>query len=1665
MKNPLKRNSLRILVKTLVWSFGIVVALILVLLVVLSLPPTQRFLTHKAETYLGDKIKSKVRIEEIGVSFPKFIHLKNIYLEDRDQDTLFSCRSLKIDISLWALFSKEVNISAIEIEGSTAHIKRAIGDSTFNYSFIPQAFSSPAAPKAKTSPTARPWTFFLGSLRLKDIFLTWHDEEGGLKANLHLGKLEADVEILNLPGRKILFSNILLHETRFAMVQTPSRIVSRDTSTSAPFDIGLSELVLSKVNVSMIDSSKGVNLDLGLGKLTALVNKLDLLNQIVDLNSVNLSDTKFGLRTRKVLDKSGTVPSGGPASIVPSWVLSLKKLELSGNTFSFDATDKKPKEQGVDYSHLFVSNITAGAKNIFVGGKLIKVDLDQLMLEERCGLVLKKFKTQFTYDSTHLELADLDLETGRSHLSNFLSVSFPSQQAFQDSLSSLLFKADLKNTVIGLNDILLFKPDILDSSIFNNNVLTQIRLNALVDGTLAKLQVHRFELSTQQHTRVVFQGELKNMLKPSSFYADIGLKEFSTALNDLNALLKPAAFPKSIQVPALINLSGNFKGSLKEFVANAELLSSSGSLSADLIVDTLTGKGQPHYDLNARAASLDLGAILKQPGILGPVTFTATAVGQGLDTNTLKATLSICADSAFFKGYVYNSLTLDGQLEKQSFLGNVNLNDKNMVFNLNANFDAGQHPHYLCNLDLKGAELGALGFTKEGIRISALLTSDLKSAPGKNMTGKVRMVNGLMIKDNRRQPIDSIVLQSKYTDEGAELSLRSSFMRGDFKGNLNLSELPASFSKLIKYYFNPGESISVEHLQAQDFQFSLTLLHQDPFTALFLPDLTKLKSAYIKGSFNSEANQLSLDAGVPQFAYQGILVDSLKIKFNSDAQQMNYAIHLTELSDSLVKIVNMVLKGNIKQNNIAFSLQTSKRDQSEMISLGGNLKTKGNNYELRFDPEFVLNKKRWVMDQHNYLLWGTREFNAHEIMLREGDQEISLSSKDSSGHSPLNLKFRNLEIFEFSQIIENDRTLVTGVLEGEVIIKDQNKRAAFTSDISLKDFTLLDKPIGTITLHSDNEKSVDQYALKLLLKGNENDLSLDGNYTAGVKANNLHFNLDIRNLNPASAEPFLSGNVTRLSGGVSGSMVITGNAESPGLQGSLQLTKCSLKPAILNSLLMIPEGKLLFTPGRVQFSSFTLLDSLNHKAALSGYADLHDFSNIAFDLKMKTTNFLALNTTVKDNPLYFGTVYLDSDIHLHGTPDAPVADVVMRLNKGTSITYVNPADAGVTEESKGVVEFVDTANAFSLQKNIMTRKNAVEEKKKNVTGIQLNAVIAIDKATKLKIIVDPSSGDSLIVIGSAQLTFTLDPNGRTSLNGRYKLNDGSYHLAMDEVIRRNFKIESGGTITWSGDVMDADVELSAVYKVHTSPLDLVQSQLAGMSEAQKNAFRQNLNFLVYLKMSGPITRPDLHFDIKLPTDQVSSLNGTVTARLEQLRTDETEMNKQVFALLALNRFLAEDPLDNSGGNTALSSTARSSAGKLLSDQLNTFSGKYIKGVDLNLGVESYEDFSTGQGQERTQVQMALSKNLFDSKVTVKVGGNVDVEGERAKQNNASDVAGNVDIQYKLTTDGTYKLKGFRQNDYLNPIEGEITKTGVGVIFTKDFNRIKELFRKSESLED
>jgi hypothetical protein len=320
-------------------------------------------------------------------------------------------------------------------------------------------------------------------------------------------------------------------------------------------------------------------------------------------------------------------------------------------------------------------------------------------------------------------------------------------------------------------------------------------------------------------------------------------------------------------------------------------------------------------------------------------------------------------------------------------------------------------------------------------------------------------------------------------------------------------------------------------------------------------------------------------------------------------------------------------------------------------------------------------------------------------------------------------------------------------------------------------------------------------------------------------------------------------------------------------------------------------------------------------------------------------------------------------------------------------------------------------------------------------------------------LIDPVAGDSLVIQGEATLSFTIDPSGKLTLTGRYDILKGSYQLSFADVIKRDFAITEGSSLTWFGSPYEADVDITAMYTVKASVLELIQDQLAGISQEERNKYKQELPIQVYLMMKGKLLKPDIHFRLDLPPEQRGVLSGSVYAKLNELNGQESELNKQVFALLVLSRFVPENPLASSGGTGGLSDFARSSGSQILSSQLNRLSEQYIAGANLNVGLDSYQDYSTGTAEGRTQLKLALSKQLFDERVTVQVGGNVDLEGRRSQENSLNNFAGDLKVLYKLTEDGRWQLQVFRQNSYEGAIDGDITKTGVGVVFMIDFDKL------------
>ena len=442
-----------------------------------------------------------------------------------------------------------------------------------------------------------------------------------------------------------------------------------------------------------------------------------------------------------------------------------------------------------------------------------------------------------------------------------------------------------------------------------------------------------------------------------------------------------------------------------------------------------------------------------------------------------------------------------------------------------------------------------------------------------------------------------------------------------------------------------------------------------------------------------------------------------------------------------------------------------------------------------------------------------------------------------------------------------------------------------------------------------------------------------------------------------------------------------------------------------------------------------------------------------------------INSTQENNKLYYGKLYLTSDIKITGDINTPIVDANLTVNDKTDLTIVLPNSDPSLEDRKGVVEFINPNEPKT--DSILLAKQLDSLRKSDLNGLDVSATIRVNKNAKFTIVVDQNNGDIVQLRGEAQLNGGIDPSGKTNLTGTYTVESGSYNLSYASV-NRKFNFKKGSTITWTGDPTSANIDLTATYIANVPPIDLVSNQLSGTEN--QTMYKQKLPFNVDLNLKNELLKPNISFDIVLPdsTYTVSQdVINNVNSRLNQIRQDTNEMNKQVLGVLVLGHFIGDNPLQSQGGNSGVQGLVRNSVSSMLSDQLNRLAGNLIAGVDLNFGLTSGEDYSSGTAQNRTDLNVGLSKRFLNDRLTVTVGNNFNLEGNQPGEK-STDIAGNVSVNYLLSKDGRYALRAYRRDEF-EVIEGQIVETGVAFTLTVDYNRFMQIFagksKKDKELQD
>ncbi len=1397
-----------------------------------------------------------------------------------------------------------------------------------------------------------------------------------------------------------------------------------------------------KINIVFRDLfSKKVTL-----KTVALENGVIRLNRpgADSLFNFNFLITAFG---------DTTVKKMAEIRPVSKWTVSAQNLHLKNFRFHFDGNSNGSREvssakpgKTFDAGHFSLGRIMLDAQDFYYSSDTIRVSVSKFTAIDQNNFVIKQFETDFLMDRNSMTAKNLNVKTAGSSVAADLKIAYSSRRALKDSLASLNITVDMKDLSIRNSDIVYFIPKLSQNEFFLNGTITST-LSGTVKGRIDSLKGKDIVLTTGSGTLVKTDFGVTGLQDIRTAFWSLPNLELRTGRQDAE-MIAGKFIPAKIDLPQNIKAEIIFAGRLKSFESAISLTSSYGSAKINASVDE-----HENFEGKASIEEFNLGRLLQDTAMFGPVTLTAETRGHGFDKASFNARIYADVSLIRLNNYTYHSLHADGNINEREFEGRVNLNDENAVFDFNGlvNFDRYK-PAFSFLLNVRGADLQKLGFTKDDIRVSLVTTADLSSDSARMLNGRVRISNLVIARDEKIYMVDSLLFAAINEPGNLELNQSEALVGVRYSGTVSPSAITSGLTGFINSYFPFSDRIRSKNMtDSSNFTFEI-LLHNHPvISQVLLPKLKEFEPGIISGSFDSQKNDLKLNATMQKVVYGATEIKDFMLDVNSDLTSINWKVSVTSISNSRIKMDKFLFDGKIAGDVIIAGISSSD-NQNKKLVLNSKITKPDASYRIAIDGEdFFLMNDRWDIDGDNYILLGKEGLMIHNFFIRNAASQINIASVNGRFKDDLNIGFRNFSLGDISRIIEKDTSLVNGIVDGNVLLKRVGKVYGLIADATVTGLTVHDIPVGDISVTAHNP-TAGKFDFGLNLSGPDNTLTAKGFYIPGGGANSFSIETEIQSLSVKTLEAFLKGQISETSGTLSGNATVAGTPAAPEITGELVFNDVFLNPAVLNSRLGLKHETLRLSREGINFSSFTVSDAAQNTAVINGTVHMTRFKDFVFDLNISSSDFMLINTKARDNKVFYGRMIIDSRIDVRGPLKLPVASGTILMKKGSNFTFAVPEEKLTTDKGEGVVEFDDTLTLNS----IVAGAGKPVARHPGFKGVDLSAIVEIDKQATLRLLMDPASDDSLVVRGGAALSFAMDRSGKMSLTGAYNVAEGNYIVSLKSLVKRKFDIIPGSTIIWNGDPLDAEISINAKYTVRAAPYDLVAVQMSTLTDMEKAGYRQQYPFWVMMKLRGEILHPVISFEIELPPENKGILNGAVNQKLMMLNDDESALNKQVFALLVLGRFIQENPLLSESGGT--STLVRSTVGNFLSAQLNRLSTKVLPEAELNFDVQSYNDYQTGEARGRTEVEIGIKKQLFHERLSVQLGGSVDVEGEKAGKNSASDITGDVEIEYKLTQDGRYRLKGFRHNQYEGAIEGQLIESGVGIVYMRDFNKWKDVFR-------
>ena len=1301
--------------------------------------------------------------------------------------------------------------------------------------------------------------------------------------------------------------------------------------------------------------------------------------------------------------------------------------------------------------HIHLQNIIANISLKALSKDSINLGIKRLSLDEKVsGFSLKKMSLKLVANSRQTSIDNFAIELPETSLKlDTIHLIYDSLKAFDRFTEQVRFSFRTLPSQITLKDISPFLPAL-------SHFKEPISLDMEVKGTVNQLTCSHLEI-TADNRQFRLKGDvaLQDLSHPQDAYVFGTLSELTATTRGVGFLVRNLSHDYNGVPPVLerlgnVSFRGEVSGYFTDIVTYGQLHTDLGGVNMDLKLSSDKSKGLFAYSGAVKTTDYKLGKLLANEQ-LGEITFNLDVHGRHVTDRLPVVELKGLIASVDYSRYRYENITLDGEYKQGGFNGKVALDDPNGSIYLNGDVNVSSRiPTFNFQAIINKLRPHDLNLTSKypDTEFSLKLRANFTGGSVDEMIGEINVDSLEFMSPEKQYFMNNMNIRASKQNNENQLRLTSEFLTASVEGKFQYHTLPASILNIMRKYvpsliLPPKKPIETHN----NFQFDIHIYNTDILSTIFDIPLTVYTHSTLKGYFNDPLQRLRVEGYFPRLQYKNNFIESGMILCENPSDHIRARVRLTNLKKK--GAVNLSLDAQAKDDNISTTLNWGNSAavtySGQLAAVAKFLRTEGEKPLLKAMVEvkptdIILNDTLWQIHPSQVVV-DSGKVDVNNFYFSHQDRYVRINGRLSDNPQDsvkVDLKDINMGyVFDIASI--SDDVNFEGDATGTAYASGVFKKPVMNTRLFIKNFSLNQGRLGDLNIYGewDNENR------GIRLDASIKDISTTPSRVTGIihplkPESGLDLNIEANELNLKFLEHYMKSIANDIKGRATGKVHFYGKFKGLNLDGAV-MTDASMNFDILNTHFAIKDT-ILLAPTGLTFNNIHISDMEGHSGRMNGYLHFQHFKNLNYRFEIQANNMLVMNTKESTDMPFYGTVYGTGNALLTGNAIQGLdVNVAMTTNRNSIFTYINGSVASAT--SNQFIKFVDKTPRRTIQDSIQIisyyeqlqqkRQEAEEEQK---TDIRLNILVDATPDATMKIIMDPVAGDYISGKGTGNIRTEFYNKGDVKMFGSYQINQGVYKFSLQEVIRKDFVIKNGSTITFNGAPLDANLDIQASYTVNSASLnDLIPEESSSIIQ------QPNVKVNCIMNLSGILVRPTIKLGIEFPNER-----DEVQTLVRNYISTEEQMNMQILYLLGIGKFYTEDARNNQNSNvmsSVLSST--------LSGQLNNALSQVFETNNWNIGT----NLSTGdKGWTDMEVEGILSGQLLNNRLLI--NGNF---GYRDNPMANTNFVGDFEAEWLINRSGDIRLKAYNETNDRYYTKTNLTTQGVGIMYKKDFNKWSDLF--------